>query len=371
MAIPQRKSAVLPPQKAKPAPKPGAAPGPQVRRLKRGEILFAEGENSRSMYFIKSGMIRIFKKKGNSKIEIDTIRSGAVLGELAFLDGNPRSASGEALTDCVLAEVSASTFSQTLGKMPDWLKILLKTVVGRLRTASTRIRQLEQASTQFDYSDKSGKRSSNYVYISPHDVLKVSVALLAVAARSSEKGSLGQKISLATLTRYGNQIMGVPVAKVTDLMDVFCQVGICAKQGEDEEKADYYVTDIEFLEHFIAYFNSENLAEPSKRHDISLKGFLIMSLMAKHMSEYKRDEQTGITTVNIGNIKSVETDANGGKEPFRMDEFVELNKMGYATAPNIKGQDEVYTNVKSDEFLTAFKLQRVVKAIAAVNEEKT
>ena len=28
---------------------------PNVRRLKRGELLFAEGENSRSMYFIQTG----------------------------------------------------------------------------------------------------------------------------------------------------------------------------------------------------------------------------------------------------------------------------------------------------------------------------
>jgi len=49
---------------------------------------------------VKTGMIRLFKKKGDSQIELDTIHSGQVVGELAFLDGNPRSASGEALTDC-------------------------------------------------------------------------------------------------------------------------------------------------------------------------------------------------------------------------------------------------------------------------------
>ena len=140
------------PLRAVPAP----APGPQTRRLKKGELLFSEGENSRAMYFLKAGMIRLFKKKGDSNIEFDTVRSGQVLGELAFLDGNPRSASGEALTECELVEISGPTFQEVLARMPDWLKIMLKTVVGRLRTASTRIRQLEQASTAFDYSDKDG-----------------------------------------------------------------------------------------------------------------------------------------------------------------------------------------------------------------------
>src|SRR5690348_3714743 len=101
---------------ALPAQKPSAvsavptqAPGPQLVKLKKGQLLFSEGENSRAMYFLKSGMIRIFKKKGDSSIEIDTVHSGQVIGELAFLDGNPRSASGEALTDCELNEISGPT----------------------------------------------------------------------------------------------------------------------------------------------------------------------------------------------------------------------------------------------------------------------
>src|SRR3954469_5730148 len=178
----------------KPPPAGAAAPGPQTRRLKKGETLFAEGENSRAMYLIKSGMIRIFKKKGDSNIEIDTVRAGQILGELAFLDGNPRSASGEALTECELVEISGPTFQLVLGNMPDWLKLLLKTVVGRLRTASTRIRQLETASTAYDYSEKDGKRAAHYVYLSPNDVLKIASGLLLVASRNGTAVGTGVDI---------------------------------------------------------------------------------------------------------------------------------------------------------------------------------
>src|SRR3954469_23169421 len=138
----------------KPPPAGAAAPGPQTRRLKKGETLFAEGENSRAMYYVKSGMIRIFKKKGDSAIEIDTIRQGQILGELAFLDGNPRSVSGEALTDCELVEISNALFLEVLGHTPDWLKILFRTVVSRLRSANVKVRQLESANIAVNYSEK-------------------------------------------------------------------------------------------------------------------------------------------------------------------------------------------------------------------------
>ena len=94
--------------------------GPPQKKihLKKGDLLFKEGDGSRSMFFLKSGIIRIFKKKGDSDIEIEMIHSGQVLGELAFLDGNPRSASGEAMSPCELIEISGETFTQTLKIMP-------------------------------------------------------------------------------------------------------------------------------------------------------------------------------------------------------------------------------------------------------------
>src|SRR5580658_176073 len=86
------------------------AGGTQMRKLKRGELLFAEGENSRAMYLIQNGMLRLYKKKGDANIELDTVHSGQIVGELAFLDGNPRSASGEALTDMEIIEISGPAF---------------------------------------------------------------------------------------------------------------------------------------------------------------------------------------------------------------------------------------------------------------------
>src|SRR4051812_32378296 len=77
--------------------------------VKKGDLLFSEGEKSRSMFLLKRGAVRLFMRRGNTDVEIETVRSGQILGELAFLDGNPRSVSGEALMDCELMEISGST----------------------------------------------------------------------------------------------------------------------------------------------------------------------------------------------------------------------------------------------------------------------
>jgi len=356
-------SAAAPIQKPAGAP---AAQGPQAKKLTKGDRIFTEGENSRAMYLLKSGMVRIFKKKGDSAIELDTIRSGQILGELAFLDGNPRSASGEALTECELLEISGPAFQQTLAAMPEWLKILLKTVVGRLRAASTRIRQLESASTQFDYNDRSGKRESHYVYLSMPEVMKAATALLLVGARSSQKNpDGGVAVSGGLLNRYACQIMQLPTSKVTSVLDLMAGCGVIKILDNGE---DISLLQPDFLEKYIAYANEENLIDPSKRHDLSPRGFFMMSCIAKHMGNFPENEE-GVSEVNLAAIRKVEAAARG-KEVFRLDETSELIKLGYCTQINLKSSDAALTLVKAKPFLQAYQYQRIMTAVKALNETK-
>jgi CRP-like cAMP-binding protein len=350
----------------------GKAPaaGPIPRKLKKGEILFNEGDSSRAMYLIKSGIIRIYKKKGDSFIELDTVHSGQILGELAFLDGNPRSASGEALVDCEIVEISGPTFQQVLTHLPDWLKILMKTIVGRLRAASTRIRQLESASSAYDYSDPDGRRNSHYIYLSQSDCMKISTALLLVGARNGKAEAHGTEIRVGLLQRYANQVMGVPVAKITSYLDVLSHCGVVGL-GEDAAAGQVFLKDANLLEQLIGYMNEENLLEPSKRHDISPRGFYIMSLIVKHLSRYPADKTTGICNINIAEIRSLEAKPVEGaapKDAFRVDEFQELVKLGYGGAMNIKSGSEILSPVNAAVFAQVARFQKIMMAIRDLNE---
>ncbi len=350
---------------------------PTRRQLKKGEFLFQEGDSSRAMYVLQSGMIRIFKNKGkDGAIEIDTIRSGQILGELAFLDGNPRSASGQALTDCTLHEISAENFTQTMSKMPEWLLLLLKTVVGRLRAASTRIRQIETASTAIDYSlDK--KASKNYVYLSTQETLKTCSAVLLVAARNGEPGKAlespdsnasGVRVRANLIQRYANQIFGVPVAKVTSVLDALAQARVLSM--DDASGTGITVNDIDTLEAFIAFQNEQNLCEPDKQKTLSLKGFLIMSLIAKFIDD-KVDAQGNETyAVNLAEIVRAE-ETRSGRPPFRYEEVSELSGYGYCSVAAIQSADIVLVTIRPDEFRRLFKTYRLVKGFTAQNEKNS
>jgi CRP-like cAMP-binding protein len=99
----------------------------------RGSLMFIEGETSTEMYIIKSGRIRILKQEGESTVELAVLGPGSVLGELALLDHQPRTATAQVLEDVAAAVIDEGLFTRTLAAIPPWLKDIIMEVVKRLR----------------------------------------------------------------------------------------------------------------------------------------------------------------------------------------------------------------------------------------------
>jgi hypothetical protein len=254
--------------------------------------------------------------------------------------------------------------------------MLLKTIVGRLRAASVRIRQLESASTSFDYTTD-GKRAANYIYLSPTDVMKVLSGVLLVGARNGAKlegpEAKGLELRVGLLQRYCNQIMGIPVAKMTSILDILTTLGILSEVQVAGGDVKTLVHDLKFIEDSIAYLNEENLMDPSKRHDLSPRSFQLMTMIFSHLDLFPKDATNGMVKVNLAEIKKIETPDEGshkGKDPFRLEEFEQLTKLNYISNLNMKSATEVIAILQSDQFTKAFRFQQLVMNIAALNEEK-
>jgi hypothetical protein len=58
------------------------------------------------------------------------------------------------------------------------------------------------------------------------------------------------------------------------------------------------------------------------------------------------------------------------KPPFRLDDFAELVKLGYATNVSAKSTEEVLSTVQVDSYMQAVRFQRTLKTIQAVNDQK-
>lgn len=112
----------------------------EVIFLQPDEVLLREGEESTMMYYLNQGSLAIFKRKGANEQQIGTIYSGELVGEMSFLDKQPRSATVRAITECELVVIKGDKLEELLDKLPKWYRVLLITLTERLRKANARIK---------------------------------------------------------------------------------------------------------------------------------------------------------------------------------------------------------------------------------------
>jgi eukaryotic-like serine/threonine-protein kinase len=74
-----------------------------VNRVPRDRVVVAEGEVDDCLYIILSGQVAVIKQR----CRIDTIGRGECFGEMAYLSGQPRTATIRTLTDCILMKIRA------------------------------------------------------------------------------------------------------------------------------------------------------------------------------------------------------------------------------------------------------------------------
>lgn len=103
----------------------------QIAELPAGVDLVREGETGDALFIILEGNARV--EAGG--VEIENVSAGAYFGELAILDGEPRSATVVAATDVKVAVIGIRMFRTMLREFPDLAEQLLIALAGELRTA--------------------------------------------------------------------------------------------------------------------------------------------------------------------------------------------------------------------------------------------
>jgi small-conductance mechanosensitive channel/CRP-like cAMP-binding protein len=94
----------------------------------RGETIVRQGDAGRSMFIIASGRVRVVEASGR---ELATFEQGGYFGEMSMLTGQPRSASVQAVDDCLVVELTADSLRDVALANPDVLKRISDVVAAR------------------------------------------------------------------------------------------------------------------------------------------------------------------------------------------------------------------------------------------------
>ena len=103
-------------------------------RLAAGEALFRAGEEGDGCYRLDKGVLKVSmtSPQGDERT-LAIMVPGSIVGELAIIDGLPRSASVIAIKDCELSFISRVAFNEYSQHHPEIYSYLVNVLAGRLR----------------------------------------------------------------------------------------------------------------------------------------------------------------------------------------------------------------------------------------------
>ena len=108
--------------------------------LEKGRTLFEIGAEGDGCYWLEEGVLKVSvaSHQGSERI-LAILGPGSIVGELAMIDGLPRSATVQALRDCRLTFVARKSFLEALQHHPEIYSHLVATLVARLRQADEEV----------------------------------------------------------------------------------------------------------------------------------------------------------------------------------------------------------------------------------------
>jgi len=109
----------------------------------KGATIFAKGDAGIGLIGVVSGSIKISVTSADGRdIVLNIIHPGEVFGEIALLDGRPRTANATAMSDCELIVIERREFIPFLRSEPDVTLKLMEILCSRLRRTSEQVQDV-------------------------------------------------------------------------------------------------------------------------------------------------------------------------------------------------------------------------------------
>jgi CRP/FNR family transcriptional regulator, cyclic AMP receptor protein len=121
----------------------GLVRGMRVRRFRRGETVFHLGDPGDALFIVMSGSIKITlpADTGDEAI-LATLRPGDFFGELALLDGAPRSATAVAIEASETYVLARDRFRELISTEPVMREAVLATLAAEVRRLTRHVEEL-------------------------------------------------------------------------------------------------------------------------------------------------------------------------------------------------------------------------------------
>jgi len=196
--------------------------------VRADEVLFRVGDAGDGCYRLENGLLKILvTSPEGEELIISFIRPGEMVGELAVIDGLPRSATAVAVTDCELSFISRAVFEKTTETRPELFRCLVNALAARLRetnetlaAASFMNAQARVARALLELAQLLGEDAGEGRIIICHPIRQSDLAAMAGIARENVSRILSDWKRRMIVTRLAQQYcINNPTALKKELED--------------------------------------------------------------------------------------------------------------------------------------------------------
>jgi CRP/FNR family cyclic AMP-dependent transcriptional regulator len=183
-------------------------------RLRRGEVLFREGDSGDKLFIVTEGKVKLGKSSSDGRENLLAILGpGQMFGELSLFDPGPRSATVTAVTDCVMQSLSHDELLEWLTGRPAVARGLLAQLGSRLRKANDVVADLvfsdvpgRVAKALLDLASRFGRTADDGIHVH-HDLTQEELAQLVGASRETVNKALADFASRGWLRLDGKSVI--------------------------------------------------------------------------------------------------------------------------------------------------------------------
>lgn len=319
-------------------------------KVPKDHYLFREGDAPDAMYVVKSGKFAILKMKSNSEILLAEIGPGAMVGEMAFFDAKPRSASVKAVKDAEVIALPYKALHAQFANFPEWCKAIMRTVNDHLRNANQKIKELEKTN------------ANESEVFPPHTITKLTAILNMVGHKYGKKEDRGLVIDGFTLRRYTIQIFQEPTHKMQKLLTALEELEIAKNVEMGEGRSEAIIMKPDLLFSFTEWYNNWLFKKEADRVVVKEEELKLMNALVQYAGKLDLDEK-GLKRVNLTDLQ------NDSMRLFnylvKVEEFSTLAEKKLIGDP-VMGEKGIYTSFNPDDLAKILPFWQIVYTLKKV-----
>jgi CRP/FNR family transcriptional regulator, cyclic AMP receptor protein len=114
-----------------------------TKSVTAGTRIFEKGDPGTSLFAVLRGTVKISNQSADGKDAVlNMISAGGIFGEIALLDGQPRTADAFAVSECELMQIDRRDFVPLVTQNPEIALKLIEILCGRIRRTSEQVEDM-------------------------------------------------------------------------------------------------------------------------------------------------------------------------------------------------------------------------------------